>query len=127
LPTLTTRGGRKITFKTSDIDAIADHNDSTGEAGTCVYGIIKTLIEIDETVQEFMRRLRIEDKFAQFTRPNGWLVWVNGPSVSSIRAPLRGEFARGTKTVISAGSFLQGVKETPDKVIAAINDHHGEL
>jgi hypothetical protein len=127
MPTLTTRGGEEITFKASDIDAIADHSDITGRPGTCVYGIIPAIVEINETVQGFMQRLDIEGNFAKFTRPNGWLVWINGDSVASLRAPLPGEYAAGTQAVISAGSVVQGVKEKPSDVTAAVNAHGGHL
>jgi hypothetical protein len=82
---------------------------------------------IDESVMEFMQRLEIEDNFAQFTRPNGWLVWINGSSVDSVSAPLPKLYARGTNSVISAGSITQAVKEKPDQVIAAVNAHGGKL
>jgi hypothetical protein len=127
MPTLKATGGKTITFKISNIDAIADHNDATGEPKTCVYGVLRSLVMIDEAVLEFMRRLGIEDKFAQFTRPNGWLVWINGASVDSVSPPMPKLYARGTNTVISAGSWTQGVKEKTEQVIAAVNAHGGKL
>ena len=89
--TLTTTGGMSINFKADDIDAIADHNDTTGEAKTCVYGILSTVVMIDETVPAFMRRLEIEKEFGKFTRPNGWPVWINVSSINSVRPPIKGE------------------------------------
>jgi hypothetical protein len=127
MPTLKATGGKTITFKISNIDAIADHNDATGEPKTCVYGVLRSPVMIDEAVLEFMRRLGIEDKFAQFTRPNGWLVWINGASVDSVSPPMPKLYARGTNTVISAGSWTQGVKEKTEQVIAAVNAHGGKL
>jgi hypothetical protein len=127
MATLTTTGGREITFKVSDIDAIADHNDTTGEARTCVYGVFSAPVMIDESVLGFLKRLEIEGEFAQFTRPNGWLVWINGSSVSSVRAPQKGEFAPSAKSVISTDSLTQCVKEGLEQVIAAVNAHGGTL
>ena len=46
MATLTTTGGATITFAPTSIDAIADHNDTTGAAVTCIYGIPPTMLVI---------------------------------------------------------------------------------
>ena len=125
--TLTTTGGMSINFKADDIDAIADHNDTTGEAKTCVYGILSTVVMIDETVPAFMRRLEIEKEFGKFTRPNGWPVWINLSSINSVRAPIKGEYPRAAKAVIATDSLTQSVKEKREEVAAAVNAHGGTL
>jgi hypothetical protein len=127
MATVKTTGGEGVTFDVSEINAIADHNDTTGEAKTCLYGISSTPIMIDETVSAFMHRLGVNGAFAQFTRPNGWLVWINGASVRSVRPAPKGEFAPGAHTIVSAGSLIQCVKEKPEHVIAAIKAHGGKL
>ena len=105
----------------------ADHDANTGFAVTCVYGVTKEVLQISESVQEFMKRVRITKDFAQLTRPNGFPIWINGSAVSSIRAPLPNEYVAGVNTVVFTDNLTQGVKESPADVIAAINDHGGDL
>lgn len=85
MATLTTIGGVQITFVARAISAIADHDASTGQAVTCIYGLSDNDLQIRESVPAFMARLKIADKFAQLTRPNSSPVWLNGSAVSSIR------------------------------------------
>jgi len=106
---------------------MADHDANTGFAVTCVYGVTKEVLQISESVQEFMKRVRITKDFAQLTRPNGFPIWINGSAVSSIRAPLPNEYVAGVNTVVFTDNLTQGVKESPADVIAAINDHGGDL
>jgi hypothetical protein len=127
MATLTTTGGAVITFTPSGIAAIADHNDTTGQAVTTVYGIGNSPLMIAETVQAFLTRLNIAQAFAQLTRPDGRPVWISGTAVSMLRAPSAGEYAPAVKTVISAGPLTQGVQETPDNVTTALNAHGADL
>jgi hypothetical protein len=127
MATLTTTGGATITFAATSIDAIADHNDTTGAAVTCVYGIPPAMVMIGETVPAFMERLAIGADFARLTRPNGWPVWIRGSSVTSLRPPAPGEHIPAVKTVVSANSVTQAVTETPAEATAAVNAHGGKL
>lgn len=127
MATLTTTGGAVITFNPSNINAIADHNDTTGEAVTCVYGVDNAMLMVAETVQDLMQRLGIEAAFAQLTRPNGSSIWISGSSVSLLRAPTPGMYASTVKTVISSGALTQGVRETPAQATTALNAHGGHL
>ena len=127
MATLTTTDGIQITFVAKTVSAITDHDASTGEAVTCVYGITKSLLRISGSVQAFMTRLKIIKNFAQLTRPNGSPVWINGGAVSSIRAPFPNEFVAGVNTVVFADGLMQGVKETPPDVATSINGRGGEL
>jgi hypothetical protein len=127
MATLTTTDGRQITFAPNNVEAIADHDAMTGAAVTCIYGATKEMIRTEESVQAFMTRVRITKKFAQLTRPNGSPVWISGGAVSSLRAPLPGEYAAGVNAVISTEALVQGVRETPDVATAALNEHGGEL
>jgi hypothetical protein len=124
---LTTVDGIQITFAAKTVSMLADHDANTGLAVTCVYGVTKEALQIRESVQEFLTRLRITNNFAQLTRPNGFPIWINGSEVSSIRAPLSNEFVKGVNTVVFTDDFMQGVKELPDDVVAAINEHGGDL
>jgi hypothetical protein len=124
---LTTVHGLQVTFAAKAISGLADHDESTGLAVTCVYGITKGVLQIREDVQEFMTRVRITKGFAQLTRPNNCPVWINGSAVSSIRVPLPNEYVAGVNTVIVTDDFTQGVKEMPTDVTAQINEHGGDL
>jgi uncharacterized protein YlzI (FlbEa/FlbD family) len=127
VPTLTTAEGIQITFAAKAVSMLTDHDASTGQAFTCVYGVTNGLIRISESVPGFMLRLKMAQNFAQLTRANGSPIWINGGAVSSIRAPLPNEYVAGVNTVVSLDSFMQGVRETPDEVTTLINAHGGEL
>ena len=126
MPELTTIDGTQITFNPDSVAVIVDHNEN-GQVVTCVYGITKGELHIGETVDTFLTRLGITQAFAKLTRPNGTRVWINGKAVSSLRAPLKDEYADGVKTVITTDALTQGVKETPDSVRTQIDAHGGKL
>ena len=127
MATLTTIDGIQITFTVKAISAISDHDVSTGEIVTCVYGITRGYLRIAETVPAFMARLKIGSQFAKFTRPNNSPVWINASAVASIRAPMADEYIPGVSTVIFADSLTQGVEEPPKEVAKALNAHGGEF
>ena len=127
MATLTTTGGVQITFVARAISAIADHDASTGQAVTCIYGLSDNDLQIRESVPAIMARLKIANNFAQLTRSNGSPVWLNGSAVTSIRPPLPNEYVAGVNTVIFAAALTQGVKEPPDVVTTAINARGGDL
>jgi hypothetical protein len=127
MATLTTTGGATITFRPATIDVIADHNDTTGAAVTCVYGIPPAMLMVGETVPAFMQRLGIEHEFARLTRPNGWPVWIRGSAVTALRAPLPGEYAPAAKTVVTTDALTQAVTEATADVTATLNAHGGDL
>jgi hypothetical protein len=124
---LTTIGGRQITFSPGGVQAIADHDATTGAAVTCIFGLNKEMLRIEESVPMFMARVKITKNLAQLTRPNGSPVWISGAAVSSLRAPLPGEYVAGVNTVVSTDALVQGVKEISDEVTLALNDHGGDL
>ena len=107
--------------------AMADHDATTGQAVTCIYGLSEKHLQVRESVPAIMARLKIANNFAQLTRPNGSPVWLNGSAVSSIRPPLPNEYVAGVNTVIFAADLTQGVKEPPDVVTTAINARGGDL
>jgi hypothetical protein len=127
MATLTTIGGMQVTFSPGSVAAIADHNASTGAAVTCIYGIANQMLEINEAVQAFITRVKITKKVAQLTRPNGSPVWITGAAVSSLRAPLPGEYVAGVNTVVFTDSLVQGVKESLADTTAALNANGGDL
>jgi hypothetical protein len=123
---LTTVDGVQITFVPKAVSGLADHDASSGLAITCVYGVTKEALQIRESVKEFMTRLRITKNFAQLTRPNDFPIWINGSAVNSIRAPLRNEYWGVSILLFSQMISRKGLKSYGD-VVAAINDHGGDL
>jgi hypothetical protein len=69
MATLTTVDGIQITFAPKGVAGHADYDANTGLAVTCVYGVTRETLRISESVEKFMRRLRITKNFAQLTRP----------------------------------------------------------
>jgi len=59
----------------------------------------------------------------KLTRPNGKAVWIDRAAVASMRRPLRGEYARGVKTVITIGGVRQAVRESLASAKAALRVH----
>jgi hypothetical protein len=124
---LTTVGGMQLSFDPGALTAVADHDASTGAAVTCIYGIAKGPVDIDEPVDAFLARLGVTQKFAKLTRANGAPIWINGSAASLVRAPLPGEYIAGVNAVIFTGALTQGVTETPAAAIAALDAHGGKL
>ena len=124
---LTTVDGLQYSFNPKTIAVIADHDASTGESVTCLYGITNGTLKISESVQEFMSRVRINANFAQFTRPNGSPVWINGSSVSAVRAPLQDEYISAVNALVFTSALTQGIKESPSNAMSALNAHGGDL
>ena len=125
--TLRTTEGRLITFDPSCVDAISDGDEYSDKKVTKVFGILPVSIAIDESVQAFMKRLKIEADFAKFTRPNRSLVWIRGASVMLVRPAVPGEYLEGTKAVIFARWLTQGVQESPTEARDALNAHGARL
>jgi len=68
----------------------------------------------------------VPDSFAhasktKLTRPNGKPVWIDAKAVASIKKPLRGEYAKNVKAVITIGHTRQAVRETVAMVKAALH------
>lgn len=125
--TLRTTDGRLITFDPSCVDAISDGDEYSDKKVTKVFGILPVSIAIDESVQAFMKRLKIEADFAKFMRPNRSLVWIRGASVMLVRPAVPGEYLEGTKAVIFARWLTQGVQESPTEARDALNAHGARL
>lgn len=101
----------------------------SGEPGTAcaVVGPAPGTLRLNEAGGALLARLGIAADFAQLTRPDGSPVWIGGKAVSSLRAPLSGEFPAAAKTVIYAGSTTQAVQEDPAAVVVALNAHGGKV
>lgn len=111
MATLRTVGGLQYSFNPKTVAVIADHDASTGEAVTCLYGLTNGTLKINESVQDFMSRVRIKANFAQLTRANGSPVWINGSVVSAVRAPLQNEYVAAVNAVVFTSALTQGVRE----------------
>ena len=122
---LTTTGGFQYTFKPEAVLGLTDHDGAT--AVTCVYGVTAGVVKIAEGVAEFLIRIGMAGNFAQLTRANGAPIWFNAGAVGGIRAPLPNEYAAAVRSVISAGSFVQGVAVDQAAAKARINAHGGKL
>jgi putative ABC transport system substrate-binding protein len=104
---LTTVDGIQITFAAKTVSMLADHDANTGLAVTCVYGVTKEALQIRESVQEFLTRLRITNNFAQLTRPNGFpigtfakeLVGLQPDAILAQTTPVAVAIARETKAI----------------------------
>lgn len=127
MASLTTIGGVQIFFDSKSIAAVVDHDASTGAAGTYVYGVGKTPVDISETVAGFFARLDIAGNFAQLTRPNGSPIWISGAAVSTVRPPLPGEYVAGVNAVVFTGPLTQGVTETVRATVDALHTHGANL
>jgi hypothetical protein len=125
LTTLTTIAGKVITFNPSAVVAISDHDDSSDAAHTWVFGVPGGRALIAETVDDFMKRLKIEGDFAKLTRPDGWRVWIKAAAVSSIVAVTSSESSVHTvkpiKAFVTVSGLRQAVAETVDDARKAIN------
>jgi membrane-bound lytic murein transglycosylase B len=64
---------------------------------------------------------------AKFTRPDGAPVLIDPLAVSSIRAPIPGEYPDGVLTVLSMGRLRQGVRDDMRAVTAAIRIRGGRV
>ena len=60
------------------------------------------------------------------TAPNGHKLTLDPARVRSVRAPLPGEYAPGVASVVDLGRVRQGVKESPETILAALpSRRHG--
>ena len=131
MATLTNLNGVEITFNPAGIVAISDHDDSTGEPHTLIFGIADGRTLTAEGVDEFMGRLNLANEFAKLTRPDGWPVWIRAAAVSIVTAALPSDASLPTKkpikSIVRAGSLRQAVAETPGEAIAALNARGAKL
>jgi hypothetical protein len=58
------------------------------------------------------------------TAPNGRKIALDSSKIRSVRAALPGEYAPGVSAVIDLGRIRQGVKESPQTILAEIGSPH---
>ncbi|WP_174275562.1 hypothetical protein [uncultured Sphingomonas sp.] len=124
---LTTIDGFQYSFTPDSVSLVLDHDPNTGLAVTCVFGITAGVIQIAETVDGFLARIGVTNRFAVLSRPNRSSAWINCAAAKSVRAPLPDEYVAGVQAVIAVGSLNLGVTETLAATIAALNANGGNL
>ena len=124
--TLITLSGVQYNFDPSIVGAVSDHDPSTGESVTCVYGIAVDYLQVAESVQQFLSRLQLTAKFAQLTGLNGEAVWISGAAAFALRAPVPIDKA-GTAALVLLSSMTQAVRESVAETVAALNGAGGNL
>ena len=118
---LTTTAGEVIDFDPAAVTALADQDAMTGEAVTCLFGIMPDPLLTAEPVAGLLSRLRLGPKVAKLTRPDASPVWIVGSAVTSLRAPLPDEYAPGVQAVVVVTGLVQGVTETPPQARKALD------
>jgi len=124
---ITTVDGIKFLFDPGAIAAIADRDAGASTPGTAIYGLAPAALRVNESVDALLQGLSLASSFARFTRADGSPVLINGKAVAVVRQPLEGEYAAGVNSVIFAGTFTAGVRESLDDVRQGINRAGGSL
>jgi hypothetical protein len=127
LAKLTTISGADIEFQPGSVAAVTDHDVETGQAVTTLYGLGAGRVEIAETVEGFLTRIGVLQKFAKLTRPDGSPIWVNAQAVGLVRAPLPDEGPDSARAVVSIAGLHQAIRETPAEATEAIDAHGGDI
>ena len=124
---ITTVDGVRFLFDPGAIAAVADREAGATTPGTVVYGLAPGALRVSESVDALLQRLRLASSFAKFTRADGSPILLNGKAVAVARQPLAGEYAAGVNSVIFAGTFTAGVRESLDDVKQRISRVGGNL
>ena len=124
---ITTVDGLRFLFDPGAISAIADRDAGATAPGTVIYGLAPAALRVSGSVDSLLQRLGLAASFARFTRADGSPVLINGKAVAVVRQPLSGEFAAGVNSVVFAGGFTAGVRESLDDVRQGINRVGGNL
>ena len=75
-------------------------------------GTVFSFVKETPKISSKMRVAAVHRSLAKFTRPNGKIVWIDVRQIASVRAPLRGEYARSVRSVITSGRAKQAVRES---------------
>lgn len=113
MATLATVDQVQYYFDPKGIVALSDHDPSTGQAVTCVYGISAQYLKTAEGVQQLMARLKIANNFGQLTRTDGSPIWISCSAVTSIRSRVASDPA-AVNAVVVAGPITQSIRDAPD-------------
>jgi hypothetical protein len=117
---LITADGIQYYFDPGQIAAISDHDPSTGDVTTCVFGLSpRGYLRVEESVREFMSRVKLADKFGQLTLADGASIWVNASLVSSIRSRAASDENDVNSVVFvpSGPFFLKDIPSNVSKVL----------
>ena len=124
---ITTLDGVRFLFDPGAIAAVADRDAGATQPGTVIYGLAPAALRVSGSVDALLQRLGLASSFVKLTRADGSPILINGKSVGVARQPLSGEYASGVSSVVFAGSFTTGVRESLDEVRQAINRVGGHL
>lgn len=124
---ITTVDGVRFVFDPGAICALADGDAGATAPGTVIFGLAPAALRVGESVDALLRRLGSAASFARLTRADGSPVLINAKSAAVARQPLAGEYASGVNSVVFAGSFTAGVRESLDEVRQGINRAGGNL
>lgn len=124
---VTTVDGVRFLFDPGAVSAIADRDAGATVPGTVIYGLAPAGLRVSGSVDSLLQRLGLAASFARLTRADGSPVLINGKAVAVARQPLAGEYTTGVSTVVFAGSFAAGVRESLDEVRQGINRAGGNL
>lgn len=124
---ITTLDGMRFLFDAGAVSAIAERDAGATAPGTVIYGLAPAALRVGESVDALLQHLGLASSFARLTRADGSPILINGRSVAVVRQPLSGEYAAGVSSVVFAGSFTAGVRESLDEVRQAINRVGGRL
>ena len=123
MPILTNIMGHDFAFRPDTVVAVSDRDPESGTDVTCVFGLGASFQKTRETVDDFLTRIGLRDKFAPFTRPNGTTIWINAPGVTVVTVAQDGLFGADVKSVIVVGGFTQAVREPMSAVRATLAAH----
>ena len=74
-----------------------------------------------------MHRVGITDNFAELTKPDGHLLWVNGEAVTALSLPSsKDPYVKEVRTVVELGGWNVGIRETIKQATNEINAHRRE-
>lgn len=124
---ITTVDGLRFLFDPGAICAIADRDVGATPPGTVIYGLAPAALRVSESMDALLQRLGLASSFAKLTRADGSPILINAKSVAVVRQPLSGEYAAGVNSVVFAGSFTTGVRESLDEVRQGVKRAGGNL
>ncbi len=118
---LTTTMGEEIDVDPAAVTALADQDEATGKAATCVFGVMAAPLTTLKPVASLLDRLHLASKVAELTRPDASPVWIVNSAVTPLRAPLPEEYVPGVQAVVSVTGLVQGETQSPEQARRALD------
>jgi hypothetical protein len=110
---ITTLSGDVVELGDDMVEIVAGAYPGDVGPHTYVYGATRVALITAEAPQLLLGRLKKKEQFAVLTRPNGTPVWIRGPAVTALRAPLWTEipYPGMVNAVVLVSQFHQPVRE----------------